>query len=73
MTERALQAADMLGAARYRAAVLHASSLKPFDSAAVRDLAARVPAIFSVENGTVIGGLGSAVAEALAASAPARR
>jgi len=66
MTERALQAADLLGQRGVRAAVLHASSLKPFDAEAVRALAARVPALVSVENGTVIGGLGSAVAEVLA-------
>ncbi|MCC7370521.1 MAG: transketolase family protein [Chloroflexi bacterium] len=68
MTERALQAADVLAARGVQASVLHASSLKPFDAEAVRALAARVPALVSVENGTVLGGLGSAVSEALAAA-----
>jgi transketolase len=66
MTERALQAAELLDRRGIRASVLHASSLKPFDVAAVRTLAARVPAIVSIENGTIVGGLGSAVAEVLA-------
>ena len=68
MTERVLQAVHILAARGVQASVLHASSLKPFDVAAVRDLATRVPAIISVENGTVIGGLASATAEALAAA-----
>jgi len=71
MTERALQAADLLSARGVSAAVLHASSLKPFDTEAVRALARRVPAILSIENGTVIGGLGSAVAESLAVAGSA--
>ncbi|HZO29365.1 MAG TPA: transketolase C-terminal domain-containing protein, partial [Chloroflexota bacterium] len=47
--------------------------LKPFDTAAVRTLASRVPAVFSIENGTVVGGLGSAVAEALAGAGSGTR
>jgi transketolase len=73
MTERTLQAAELLDARGIRTAVLHASSLKPFDTAAVRTLAARVPLLVSVENGTVVGGLGSAVAEALAAAGAGTR
>src|SRR5215213_8755394 len=73
MTERALQAAELLDARGIRTAVLHASSLKPFDTAAVRTLAARVPLLVSVENGTVVGGLGSAVAEALATAGSGTR
>jgi transketolase len=45
--------------------VLHASSLKPFDAEAARALAARVPLLVTVENGTIVGGLGSAVADVL--------
>jgi transketolase len=66
MTERALRAADLLEQRGIRASVLHASSLKPFDAEAVTTLAAGVPLLFTVENGTIIGGLGSAVAEVLA-------
>ena len=73
MTERAIAAADLLDRRGIRAAVLHASSLKPFDTAAVRTLAARVPALVSIENGTVVGGLGSAVAEALAGAGSGTR
>jgi len=73
LTERALQAAELLDRRGIRAAVLHASTLKPFDAAAVRALAARVPLMFSIENGTIIGGLGSAVAEALAGAGSGTR
>jgi transketolase len=66
MTERALLAADLLEQRGIRTAVLHASSLKPFDSEAVRALAARVPLLVTIENGTIVGGLGSAVADVLA-------
>src|SRR4051794_35375957 len=72
MTERALQAAEVLARRGISAAVLHASPLKPFDATAVRALAARVPALVSIENGTTIGGLGSAVAEALAVGGSSR-
>jgi transketolase len=72
MTERALQAADLLDQRGISVAVLHASTLKPFDTEAVRTLATRVPSIFSIENGTVVGGLGSAVAEALAGAGSGR-
>jgi transketolase len=66
MTERALQAADLLAAEGTRVAVLHASTLKPFDAEAVVHLARRVKALVSVENGTVVGGLAGAVSETLA-------
>src|SRR5262249_12891988 len=73
MTEHALQAAELLDTRGTRAAVLHASCLKPFDVSAIRTLAARVPLIFSIENGTVVGGLGSVVAEALAGAGSGTR
>lgn len=66
MTERALAVADLLGAEGVRAAVLHASTLKPFDGEALLSLARRARVLVSVENGTVVGGLAGAVAETLA-------
>lgn len=63
MTGRALEAVRELAAANIRAAVLHVSTLKPFDSASVASLLARVPRVVTAENHVVTGGLGSAVAD----------
>jgi transketolase len=65
MTDRALQAAERLAAQGIDAAVLHASTLKPFDAEAVVELAGSVTRLVTVENHVVSGGLGSAVAETL--------
>lgn len=45
--------------------VLNMTSLKPLDTAAVLEAADRTPVVVTVEEQTVIGGLGSAVAETL--------
>jgi transketolase len=63
MTPRALDAASQLEADGIRAAVLHVSTLKPFDRDAVATLLARVPRIVTAENHVAIGGLASAVAD----------
>ena len=59
----------------FEAAVLHVPTIKPLDVSAILDAAARVPIIVTVEEHTVIGGLGSAVAEIVAEAGfdPARR
>jgi transketolase len=62
----ALEAAELLASRGVAAAVLHAPTLKPFDADAVAGFAARFPAVITVENHSVTGGLGSAVSEALA-------
>jgi len=46
--------------------VLKMSTIKPFDGAAVLDLARTTGALVTAENHTVVGGLFSAVAEVLA-------
>jgi transketolase len=66
MLKRALDAAALLGAEGLEAAVLHVPTVKPLDQATLLDYAARVPVIVTVEEHTIIGGLGSAVAEVLA-------
>lgn len=66
MTPLALEAAEVLDAQGISVAVLNASTLKPFDARAVLDLAGRTRALVTAENHTIIGGLFSAVAEALA-------
>ena len=47
-------------------AVLHVPTLKPFDAEAVAAFAGRFRSVVTVENHSVIGGLGSAVCEAVA-------
>jgi transketolase len=66
MLKRALDAAERLGDQGFQTAVVHVPTLKPLDEATILDFAAEVPAIVTVEEHTVIGGLGSAVAELLA-------
>lgn len=62
----ALKAADLLAADGVAAGVLHVPTVKPLDAAALLDLAGKVAAIVTVEEQTLIGGLGSAVVELLA-------
>lgn len=66
MVSRALSAAEQLRARGVTAAVLKVSTLRPFDSAAVAELAAGVQAVVTAENHTTVGGLASSVAEVLA-------
>lgn len=61
-----LAAAEKLAAAGVKAAVLHFPTIKPLDTAALHAHAERAAVIVSAEEHTVIGGLGSAVAEYLA-------
>ena len=63
MTGRALQAARDLEAGGTRVCVLHVSTLKPFDDAAVLQVLRRTPRIVTAENHVVTGGLGSLVAD----------
>jgi len=62
----ALVAAEALSKSGVRATILHMPTIKPLDCEAVLDLAAPVRAIVTVEEHTILGGLGSAVAEVLA-------
>jgi transketolase len=72
MTKSALKAADMLAANGVRAEVLHYPSVKPFDDAALIASAKKTGAVVSVENQTIIGGLGSAVCEVLSENFPTK-
>jgi transketolase len=63
-----LAAADQLTAAGIDATVLHMPTVKPLDTESLAAVASRVPAIVTVEEHSVVGGLGSAVAEFLAES-----
>jgi transketolase len=71
-TVRALEAADVLSAQGIRAAVLHLPTIKPLDEGAIIALAERTGAIVTAEDHSIIGGLGSAVAEVLSENRPTR-
>jgi len=62
----ALPAADALSKKGIEAAILHMPTVKPLDEESLLDLASSVKAVVTVEEHTMIGGLGSAVAEILA-------
>jgi len=62
----ALEAHDRLKADSIAATVLHVPTIKPLDTEAIMRYAADVRAIVSVEEHTILGGLGSSVAELVA-------
>lgn len=73
-TEEALRAAAALRARGLSVGHLHANTLKPFDDPALLQAAARARhGVIAVENHSVIGGLGSAIAERLAEAGLGRR
>lgn len=67
MIRTAKRAAEKLKARGIRVRVDHHPSLRPFDRELLYDLSGRVPAVVTLENHCVSGGLYSLVAEALAA------
>jgi transketolase len=71
-TIRALEAAEALAATGIGASVLHIPTLKPLDVDAIVEVAERTGAIVTAEDHSIIGGLGSAVAETLAEHRPTR-
>jgi transketolase len=66
MIPAALAAAEVLEAAGVSVAVVNTPVLKPFDTRTVLDVTRGVRAVVTAENHSIIGGLGSAVAETLA-------
>jgi transketolase len=66
MTGRSMQAADVLASRGIKARVIEIHTVKPLDTGLILQAAAETSAIVTAEEHTVIGGLGSAVAEALA-------
>ncbi len=63
-----LEAASELSKQGFEASVLHVHTVKPLDTDAILERAAEARAIVVVEEHSIIGGLGSAVAELLAES-----
>ena len=62
----AIEAAEKLSQTGIEIAILHLPTIKPLDVESILDMAESAKVIVSVEEHTVIGGLGSAVAEVLA-------
>jgi len=61
----ALDVAEMLKQEGVSAKVVNMRFVKPLDKAMIREVAETVPVIATIENNTVVGGLGGAVAEIL--------
>jgi transketolase len=70
MVGAALAAAEELAKEGLSARVLNMSTIKPIDSIAIEKAAAETGAIVTCEEHSIVGGLGSAVAEVLVESAP---
>ena len=69
-TVRALEAAQLLADKGIAAGVLHLPTIKPIDVDAIVTFAERTRRIVTAEDHSIIGGLGSAVAEVLAEHRP---
>ncbi len=65
MVCKALEAAGLLAQAGIQARVINVSTIKPLDEAVVLKAASETPLLVSVEEHSIIGGLGSALAECL--------
>jgi transketolase len=66
MLSAALAAADILEEAGVSTSVINVPVIKPLDGATIVAAASKVRTVVTAENHTIIGGLGSAVAEAMA-------
>ncbi len=65
MLEHCLEAVDLLAAKGIDAALVSFHTLKPFDTELAREYAAKCSRVFTVEEHSIIGGLGDAVAASL--------
>lgn len=63
MLKTALDSARILATENINVTVLHMPTIKPLDKACVLEFTARIPVIVTLEEHTIIGGLGSAVME----------
>ncbi len=70
MVPKALEAAEKLEAEGIKARVINMHTIKPLDVDAVKKAAAETGAIVTVEEHSIIGGLGSAVCEAVCENEP---
>lgn len=72
MTRFALDVVRQLAGEGVKVDLLHYPSVKPFDTQTLIDSARKTGAVVTVENQSIIGGLGSAVCEALSEQHPVR-
>jgi transketolase len=70
MTGRCVEAAELLAQEGIRAEVVHLGSIKPIDAGLIVASARRTGCAVTAENASIIGGLGSAVAEVLSEQYP---
>ena len=70
MVAMALEAKELLAAEGISARVINIHTIKPIDSALITEYAGKVKQVFTVEEHSIIGGLGSAVAEVLSENCP---
>jgi transketolase len=70
MTAQALAAAELLQAEGISARVVHIGTVKPLDEELIIDAARETGAVVTVEEHSIVGGLGGAVAELLAEKLP---
>lgn len=71
-TPRTLEAAEILAAEGIDAGVLHVATIKPLDVGSIVEAAERTDRVITVEEHSILGGLGGAVAEALSEHRPTR-
>ncbi len=71
-TPRVVDAADILAASGVSAHVVHVPTIKPIDVAGLVEAAEKTGRVVTIEEHTVIGGLGGAVAETLSEYRPTR-
>jgi transketolase len=72
MTPKAITACEQLEVKGISAGLIHVPCLKPIDEDAILEAAEETHCIITVENHSVIGGLGSAVCETVAGGCPCR-
>ncbi|SJZ46114.1 Transketolase, C-terminal subunit [Megasphaera cerevisiae DSM 20462] len=73
MVHKALEAADILKSRGIQAMVINMHTIKPIDVAGIVAAAKKTGFIVTAEEHTVLGGLGSAVAEVLVRQCPVRQ
>jgi transketolase len=66
MVCKALEAAELLAQDQIQARVVNVSTIKPLDEAVVHNAVGETDLLVSVEEHSIVGGLGSAIAECLA-------
>ncbi len=70
MVAKAIEAGELLSAKGIRARIINMSTIKPIDEAIIEQAAAQTGALVTAEEHSIIGGLGSAVAEVVVKKHP---